>query len=72
MNETTNQLKPGAAGAYRAKAYGAASATSTLAGMEIPRRHPTEQDVQIEILYCGICHSDLHYTRNDWDVLPAS
>src|ERR1700690_1963004 len=48
------------------KAYSAASATSPLASTMIARREPTEQDVQIEILYCGICHSDLHQVRNEW------
>ena len=51
---------------YKAKAYSAASATSALASTKIPRRDPTENDVQIEILYCGICHSDLHSVRNEW------
>jgi alcohol dehydrogenase (NADP+) len=49
-----------------AKAYSAASATSPLASTAIPRRDPTENDVQIEILFCGICHSDLHSVRNEW------
>jgi uncharacterized zinc-type alcohol dehydrogenase-like protein len=49
-----------------AKAYSAASATSLLAFITIPRREPTEHDVQIEILFCGICHSDLHSVRNEW------
>ena len=51
---------------HNAKAYSAASATSALASTKIPRRDPTENDVQIEILYCGICHSDLHSVRNEW------
>ena len=51
---------------YNAKAYSAAGATSPLAAAAIPRRNPTEQDVQIEILFCGICHSDLHQVRNEW------
>jgi alcohol dehydrogenase (NADP+) len=51
---------------HKAKAYSAASATSALASTKIPRRDPTENDVQIEILYCGICHSDLHSVRNEW------
>jgi alcohol dehydrogenase (NADP+) len=51
---------------YKAKAYSATSATSPLGGTTIPRREPTDQDVQIEILFCGICHSDLHYARNEW------
>ena len=57
---------------YKTKAYSAASTTSPLASTTIPRRDPTERDVQIEILFCGICHSDLHYVRNEWhDVMPA-
>ena len=48
------------------KAYSAASATSPLAFATIQRRDPTERDVQIEILFCGICHSDLHQARNEW------
>ena len=51
---------------YNAKAYSAASATSPLAFTTIPRRDPTEHDVHIEILFCGICHSDLHTVRNEW------
>jgi uncharacterized zinc-type alcohol dehydrogenase-like protein len=49
-----------------AKAYSAASATSPLAFTTIPRCEPTAHDVQIEILFCGICHSDLHSVRNEW------
>lgn len=57
---------------YKTKAYSAASKTSPLASDSIPRRDPTERDVQIEILYCGICHSDLHYVRDEWhDAMPA-
>ena len=51
---------------FKAKAYSAASATSPLASTTIPRREPTEHDVQIEILFCGICHSDLHSARDEW------
>ena len=51
---------------YNTKAYSAASATSPLASDTIARRDPTEHDVQIEILFCGICHSDLHMVRNEW------
>ncbi len=55
-----------------AKAYSAASATSPLASATITRRDPTENDVQIEILFCGICHSDLHQARNEWsEVMPT-
>jgi len=57
---------------FKAKAYSAASATSPLASDTIQRRDTTERDVQIEILFCGICHSDLHYARNEWQsVMPA-
>jgi len=51
---------------YKAKAYSVASATSPFASTTIARRDPTEKDVQIEILFCGICHSDLHQARNEW------
>lgn len=55
-----------------AKAYSAASATSPLAADTVPRRNPTERDVQIEILFCGICHSDLHQVRDEWNaVMPT-
>src|SRR5580698_10015518 len=57
---------------FKAKAYSAASATSPLASTSITRRDPTELDVQIEILFCGICHSDLHQVRNEWSgVMPT-
>src|SRR5574341_168020 len=57
---------------YKAKAYSAASATSPLASNTIPRRDPTEHDVQIEILFCGICNSDLHYARDEWhSIMPT-
>jgi alcohol dehydrogenase (NADP+) len=57
---------------YKAKAYSAASATSPMAPTTITRRDPTENDVQIEILFCGICHSDLHQVRNEWkEVMPT-
>src|SRR6185369_9374985 len=57
---------------YNAKAYSAATEKSPLASTSITRRDPTANDVQIEILYCGICHSDLHTVRNEWkDVMPT-
>jgi alcohol dehydrogenase (NADP+) len=58
--------------AYNAKAYSAANETSPLAADTILRRNPTDCDVQIEILFCGICHSDLHQVRNEWrETLPT-
>src|SRR6476620_8630139 len=57
---------------YNAKAFSAASATSPLASTTIARRDPTDTDVQIEILFCGICHSDLHQARDEWNaVMPT-
>jgi uncharacterized zinc-type alcohol dehydrogenase-like protein len=57
---------------YKTSAYSASSATSPLAATTIPRRDATERDVEIEILFCGVCHSDLHYSRDEWrDVMPA-
>src|SRR5881398_1309581 len=47
-------------------AYAAQSATSGLAPLSIMRREPRPEDVEIEILFCGICHSDLHSVRNEW------
>jgi uncharacterized zinc-type alcohol dehydrogenase-like protein len=51
---------------FNSKAYAAASATSPLASATIARREPAEHDVQIEILFCGICHSDVHSVRDEW------
>jgi uncharacterized zinc-type alcohol dehydrogenase-like protein len=57
---------------YSAKAFSARSATSALAPGSIQRRTPRPQDIQIEILYCGVCHSDLHTVRNEWaGVMPT-
>jgi uncharacterized zinc-type alcohol dehydrogenase-like protein len=57
---------------YNSKAYAAASAASSLSSTTITRRDPAEHDVQIEILFCGICHSDLHQVRNEWNnVMPT-
>ena len=55
-----------AATAYDAKAYAAAGASSGLAPITIRRRGLLPRDVQIEVLFCGICHSDLHQVRNEW------
>ena len=57
---------------HKTKAFSTASPTSRLAATTIPRREPTDRDVQIEILFCGICHSDLHYARDEWhDFMPT-
>jgi len=55
-----------------AKAYAAPSATSPLAPFNFERRTPTATDVAFEILFCGVCHSDLHQARNEWSgVMPT-
>jgi uncharacterized zinc-type alcohol dehydrogenase-like protein len=57
---------------YHAKAYSAASAKLPLRPATIVRRDLTERDVQLEILFCGICHSDLHSVRDEWSsVMPT-
>lgn len=49
------------------KAYGAYAADKPLEPIDIERREPGAHDVQIDILYCGVCHSDLHQVRSEWD-----
>ena len=48
------------------KAYGTESNSADLEPMEIKRRDILENDVKIDILYCGVCHSDIHAAHNDW------
>lgn len=48
------------------RAYAAQSPTAPLAPFSIGRREPLAKDVEIDILYCGVCHSDLHFARNEW------
>ena len=78
MNPTSSTIavpeetRSGTPATYPAKAYSARSATSALAQDTIKRRAPRPQDVQIEILYCGVCHSDLHQVRDEWhEALPT-
>jgi uncharacterized zinc-type alcohol dehydrogenase-like protein len=69
MSSTTPSSAPSAAPAantFEVKAYAAKSATSGLAPTTVRRRGPLPRDVQIEVLFCGICHSDLHQVRNEW------
>ena len=57
---------------FTAKAYAARSTTSGLTPFTFARRSPQPKDVHIEILYCGVCHSDLHQVRNEWkEVMPT-
>ncbi len=48
------------------KAFAAKSATTPLEPLTITRREPLPGDVEIDILYCGVCHSDLHFARDEW------
>ena len=52
--------------AKQVKAFGTEAATAPLQQLNIQRRNPTPHDVEIQILYCGVCHSDLHTARNEW------
>jgi len=49
-----------------AKAFGTSAADAPLQQINIQRRKPTLHDIEIEILFCGVCHSDLHTARNEW------
>lgn len=48
------------------KAYGTEAADADLGPLDIKRRAVTAKDVELSIMYCGVCHSDLHFARNDW------
>src|ERR1700760_343887 len=65
---TTTHPHPGTTEKSTTTAFGyaAQSAQSPLAPFSFERRQPGPQDVQIEILFCGVCHSDLHTVRNEW------
>ena len=57
---------------FSAKSFAAKSASSGMTPYAVQRRSPRPQDVQIEVLYCGVCHSDLHQVRNEWQmVMPT-
>src|SRR6202167_2485058 len=74
MSETTTStvLQEPKVESYTAKAFAAQNPTSALAASSIPRRSPLPNDVQIEILFCGVCHSDLHQAKNEWvDFMPT-
>ena len=51
---------------YNAIGYAAQTSTAPLAPMKFNRRAPRPDDVAIEVLYCGVCHSDIHQARNEW------
>lgn len=75
MSEAAGQVKATQSGVktFPAKSYATQSATSPLAAHSIVRREPQPSDVQIEILFCGVCHSDLHQARNEWqEIMPTA
>ena len=51
---------------HATRAYGATDPAAALAPLTIPRRAVGARDVEIQILFCGVCHSDLHQARNEW------
>ena len=51
---------------FSIKAFGTEAPTADLKQLEVQRREVTAGDVEIDILYCGVCHSDLHTARNEW------
>jgi uncharacterized zinc-type alcohol dehydrogenase-like protein len=50
------------------KSYAAQSAGEILAPYNFERRDPGPHDVEIEIMYCGVCHTDIHFINNDWGI----
>ena len=68
MPSTNVEVAPDKATAktYKTAGYAAHSATTPLKHLTFDRREPGPKDVQIDILYCGVCHSDLHTARNEW------
>jgi uncharacterized zinc-type alcohol dehydrogenase-like protein len=71
MTDTAQQPAK-ASQTFAARAFAAQSASSGMTPYSVQRRSPRPQDVQIEILYCGVCHSDLHTVRNEWkEVMPT-
>src|SRR5215510_4502339 len=78
MSGTTSTITPQEeqlselAKTYSARAYAVQSASSGLAPTSIRRRAPRPQDVEIEILYCGVCHSDLHQVRDEWHAVAPT
>ncbi|HYX52051.1 MAG TPA: NAD(P)-dependent alcohol dehydrogenase [Candidatus Limnocylindrales bacterium] len=66
MSTTIQPHSTSSAQTTKAFGYAAQSATSPLAPFSFARREPGPQDVAIDILYCGVCHSDLHTVRNEW------
>ena len=66
LTGTDPRINPPSAHAHRARAYAALSATTGMQPHTIERRAVGPTDVTIEILFCGVCHSDLHQVRDEW------
>jgi uncharacterized zinc-type alcohol dehydrogenase-like protein len=77
MSET-KQAKPASSTAtatttHDTKAYAAASTTAKLAPHTVRRRAPRPSDVELDVLFCGVCHSDLHQVRDEWhNTMPTT
>jgi alcohol dehydrogenase (NADP+) len=65
--EPASNVAPGGNGPFTARAYGATKATEPLAAINIQRRPVGRNDVLLDVLYCGICHSDIHQVRDEWN-----
>ena len=69
MTETTS-LAVTSSATTTARAFGAPAATAPLEPLQIERRALGPKDVRIDIKFCGICHSDIHFTRGEWGEVP--
>lgn len=69
MTETAN-LSTASSAATAARAFGAPAADAPLEALQIERRALGAKDVRIDIKFCGICHSDIHFTRGEWGKIP--
>jgi uncharacterized zinc-type alcohol dehydrogenase-like protein len=77
MSQSTDQPaklhdNPSKLASISSRGYAATGATAPLGPYTFTRRAPRAQDVQIEILYCGVCHSDLHQTRDEWKAVAPT
>lgn len=70
MTESTTQAATPASPSTTARAYGASAETAPLAPLQIERRALGPRDVRIDIRFCGVCHSDIHFTRGEWGSVP--
>jgi uncharacterized zinc-type alcohol dehydrogenase-like protein len=68
LSEESSADQATAAEPFHVKSYAAQDAASGLSPWELERRPPGPHDVQIEIRYCGVCHTDIHFVRNDWGI----